>query len=73
MSNLQVIIAAIISVLIYLLGNFIFRHRHKWEEVRRCKVVEFDNSFGSDLGYTSYTQVELRCTECGKIKIKKLK
>ena len=73
MSNLQVIIAAIISVLIYLLGNFIFRHRHKWEEVCRRKVIEYDNSFGLDLGYTSYTQVALRCTECGKIKIKKLK
>ena len=73
MTNLQVIIAALASAVIYLLGHLLFRHRHKWVEVSRRRVIEYDNSFGLDLGYVTYYRVELRCSECGKIKIKKIK
>lgn len=61
--------AAILSALFVL----ITRCRHSWEVVSRNDVVEFDDSFGLDFGYETYERVEMRCSKCGKIKIKKLR
>ena len=61
--------AVILSVLFVL----ITRCRHSWEVVGRSYVIEFDDSFGLDFGYETYERVEMRCSKCDKIKIKKLR
>lgn len=61
------------AVILSALFVLVTRCRHIWEVVRRSDVIEFDDSFGLDFGYETYERVEMRCSKCGKIKIKKLR
>ena len=69
----MIVIYLAFAVILGALFVYITRCRHRWEIVRRSDFIEFDDSFGLDFGYETYERVEMKCSNCGKIKIKKLR